>query len=390
MPLPESESFARIKVIGVGGGGSNAVTRMIRAEIRGIEFIAVNTDAQALVRSDADRKIHIGDKLTKGLGVGGDPQKGMKAAEETSDQIYDALKDSDMVFITAGMGGGTGSGASPVIAQIAQEVGALTVGVVTRPFSFEGAKRRQVAEEAIGQLREKVDTLIAIPNDRILAIVDKKMTLEPALKVVDEVLQHGIQGIAEIITVPGLINVDFADVKAIMSQAGSALMAIGRGTGDQRAVDAARAAISSPLMEGSIQGAKGLLFNITGGSDMTLHEVTEAAGLIAEAADDDANIIFGAVIDPRLEGEIKITAVATGFESLPHATGRSVPGLASNGLPRFPQLQRDAQPSEDGDLPSFIPRSRPQPQAPATPPPRRERPSAETPLPEFLRSLRER
>jgi cell division protein FtsZ len=400
MPLPESESFARIKVVGVGGGGSNAVSRMIRAEIRGIEFIAVNTDAQALMRADADRKIHIGDKLTKGLGAGGDPQKGMKAAEETSDQIYEALKDSDMVFITAGMGGGTGSGASPVVAQIAQEVGALTVGVVTKPFSFERAKRHKVAEEAIAQLSEKVDTLIAIPNDRILAIVDKKMTLEPALKVVDEVLQHGIQGIAEIITVPGLINVDFADVKAVMSQAGSALMAIGRGSGDQRAADAARSAISSPLLEGSIQGAKSLLFNITGGTDMTLHEVAEAAGIISEAADNDANIIFGAVIDPRLEGEIKITAVATGFEASPHATARSGPTLASNGLPRFPQLQREPSTGDESDLPSFIPRSRPSGPAPSsssppspTPspsPPRRERPSAETPLPEFLRSLRER
>src|SRR5688572_20565859 len=248
MALPEAESFARIKVIGVGGGGSSAVTRIICAEVRGIEFIAVNTDAQALVRADADRKLHMGDKLTKGLGAGGDPQKGMKAAEETSDQIYDALKDSDMVFITAGMGGGTGSGAAPVIAQIAQEVGALTVGVVTRPFTFEGRRRQQVSEEAINQLRDKVDTLIVIPNDRIMTIVDKKMPFDQALKVVDEVLHHGIQGIAEIITQPGLINVDFADVKAIMSQAGSALMAIGRGTGENRAVDAAQAAISSPLL----------------------------------------------------------------------------------------------------------------------------------------------
>ncbi|HEY3082858.1 MAG TPA: cell division protein FtsZ [Chloroflexota bacterium] len=397
MPLPESDSFARIKVVGVGGGGSNAVSRMIRAEIRGIEFIAINTDAQALMRADADRKIHIGDKLTRGLGAGGDPQKGMKAAEETSDQIYEALKDSDMVFITAGMGGGTGSGACPVIAQIAQEIGALTVAVVTRPFSFERAKRHQVADEAIQQLSEKVDTLIAIPNDRILAIVDKKMPFEQALKTVDEVLHHGIQGIAEIITVPGLINVDFADVKTVMSQAGSALMAIGRGTGDQRAADAARAAVSSPLLEGSIQGAKALLFNITGGTDMTLHEVAEAAGIISEAADADANIIFGAVIDPRLEGEIKITAVATGFEALPHAPARAAPTLASNGLPRFPQLQREPASGDESDLPSFIPRSRPagpapsppQSQSPA-PPPRRERPSAETPLPEFLRSLRER
>jgi cell division protein FtsZ len=389
MPLPEAESFARIKVIGVGGGGSNAVTRMIRAEVRGIEFIAVNTDAQALVRADADRKLHMGDKLTKGLGAGGDPQKGMKAAEETSDQLYAALKVSDLVFITAGMGGGTGSGASPVIAQIAQEVGALTVGIVTRPFSWEGAKRKRIADEAIAQLHDKVDTLIVIPNDRLLAVIDKKMPFEQSLKVADEVLHQGIQGIAEIITVPGLINVDFADVKAIMAQSGSALMAIGRGTGEQRAAEAAKAAISSPLLEGSIQGARGLLFNITGGSDMTLHEVTEAAGIISEAADADANIIFGAVIDPRLEGEIRITAVATGFDGHPHGSTRSFPALASNGLPRYPQLPRDParDSGDESDVPSFIPRTRPQVPTPAA---RRERPTAETPLPEFLRSLRER
>jgi cell division protein FtsZ len=389
MPLPEAESFARIKVIGVGGGGSNAVTRMIRAEVRGIEFIAVNTDAQALVRADADRKLHMGDKLTKGLGAGGDPQKGMKAAEETSDQLYDALKDSDMVFITAGMGGGTGSGASPVIAQIAQEVGALTVGIVTRPFAWEGAKRKRIADEAIAQLHDKVDTLIVIPNDRLLAVIDKKMPFEQALKVADEVLHQGIQGIAEIITVPGLINVDFADVKAIMAQSGSALMAIGRGTGEQRAIEAAKAAISSPLLEGSINGARGLLFNITGGSDLTLHEVTDAAGIISEAADPDANIIFGAVIDPRLEGEVRITAVATGFDGQHHTNARAFPSLVSNGLPRFPQLPREParDTNEEGDVPSFIPRTRPQVPTPAA---RRERPSAETPLPEFLRSLRER
>ncbi len=398
MPIPEAESFARIKVIGVGGGGSNAVSRMVRAEVRGIEFIAVNTDAQALVRADADRKIHIGDKLTKGLGAGGDPKVGAKSAEETSDQIYDALKDSDMVFITAGMGGGTGSGAAPVIAQIAQEVGALTVGVVTRPFSWEGTRRKQIADEAIGQLRDKVDTLIAIPNDRILTIVDKKMPFDQALKVVDEVLHHGIQGIAEIITQPGLINVDFADVKAIMSQAGSALMAIGRGTGENRAAEAAQAAISSPLLENSIDGARGVLFNVTGGSDLTLHEVTEAASIISQAADADANIIFGAVIDPRLEGEIKITAIATGFDGGSRPAARGFPSFSSltgnnAPAPRFPSPARDVPSNgeESADLPPFIQRRAPSPgPAPAPRPnPPQPRPATETPLPEFLRSLRD-
>jgi cell division protein FtsZ len=398
MPIPEAESCARIKVIGVGGGGSNAVSRMVRAEVRGIEFIAVNTDAQALVRADADRKIHIGDKLTKGLGAGGDPKVGAKSAEETSDQIYDALKDSDMVFITAGMGGGTGSGAAPVIAQIAQEVGALTVGVVTKPFSWEGTRRKQIADEAIGQLRDKVDTLIAIPNDRILTIVDKKMPFDQALKVVDEVLHHGIQGIAEIITQPGLINVDFADVKAIMSQAGSALMAIGRGTGENRAAEAAQAAISSPLLENSIEGARGVLFNVTGGSDLTLHEVTEAASIISQAADADANIIFGAVIDPRLEGEIKITAIATGFDGGSRPAARGFPSFSSLSgnnapAPRFPTPPRDVAPNgeESADLPPFIQRRAPSggPAPAPRPNPPQPRPSTETPLPEFLRSLRD-
>ncbi|MHB8674694.1 MAG: cell division protein FtsZ [Candidatus Limnocylindrales bacterium] len=312
--MPEIVSFANIKVVGVGGGGSNAVSRMVQAEVRGIEFIAVNTDAQALARTDADRKIHIGDKLTKGLGAGGQPAVGTKAAEETSDQIYEALKDADMVFITAGMGGGTGTGAAPVVAQISQEVGALTVGVVTRPFTFEGSRRKSNAEEGINNLKDKVDTLIIIPNDRLLQIVEKKTSIEAAFKVVDEVLHNGIQGIAELITVPGLINLDFADVKAIMSKAGSALMAIGRAEGEERAVEAAKAAIASPLLEVSINGAKGVLFNVTGGPDMTLFEVTEAADIISKAADGDANIIFGAVVDPRMQGEIKITVIATGFD----------------------------------------------------------------------------
>jgi len=358
MPIPEIVSFANIKVVGVGGGGSNAVSRMIQAEVRGIEFIAINTDAQALARTDADRKIHIGDKLTKGLGAGGQPAIGTKAAEETSDQIYEALKDADMVFITAGMGGGTGTGAAPVVAQISQEVGALTVGVVTRPFSFEGARRRQNAEDGINSLKDRVDTLIVIPNDRLLQVVEKKTSFEQAFRVVDEVLHHGIQGIAELITVPGIINLDFADVKAIMSKAGSALMAIGQASGDERAVEAARAAISSPLLEVSINGAKGVLFNVTGGPDLTLHEVNEAADVIAKAADPDANIIFGAVIDPRMTDEIKITVIATGFES--RAPAIIQPTVTPTTL-KQPVRERepDRLPSrtfsqEDLDIPAFL------------------------------------
>ncbi len=356
--IPEVVSFANIKVVGVGGGGSNAVTRMLQAEVRGIEFIAINTDAQALARTDADRKIHIGDKLTKGLGAGGQPSIGTKAAEETSDQIYEALKDADMVFITAGMGGGTGTGAAPVIAQISQEVGALTVGVVTRPFTFEGARRRTNSEEGISNLRDKVDTLIVIPNDRLLQVVEKKTSFEAAFRVVDEVLHHGIQGIAEMITVPGLINLDFADVKAIMSKAGSALMAIGHAEGDERAVEAARSAISSPLLEVSISGAKGVLFNVTGGPDLTLYEISQAADIIAKAADPEANIIFGAVIDPRMQGDIKITVIATGFDSKPMpATSPTLHATTIKGT-REPLATRQFQ-SDDLDIPAFLRRREP-------------------------------
>jgi cell division protein FtsZ len=362
MPIPEIVSFANIKVVGVGGGGSNAVGRMIQAEVRGIEFIAVNTDAQALARTDADRKIHIGDKLTKGLGAGGKPEVGTKAAEETSDQIYEALKDADMVFITAGMGGGTGTGAAPVIAQISKDAGALTVGVVTRPFTFEGARRRSNAEEGINNLKDKVDTLIVIPNDRLLQVVDKKTTFDAAFRVVDEVLHHGIQGIAELITVPGLINLDFADVKAIMSQAGSALMAIGRAEGDDRAIEAARAAIASPLLEVSIEGARGVLFNVTGGTDLTLMEVSEAADVISKAADPDANIIFGAVIDPRMQGDIKITVIATGFDGRSSGTNparltssQTTPPVTATTIKaaRVPVTSRTFQ-SDDLDIPAFL------------------------------------
>lgn len=309
------EGFAQIRVIGVGGGGSNAVNRMIQANMMGIEFIAVNTDAQALMMTEAPHRIRIGDKLTRGLGAGGNPSIGAKAAEESAEELYEVLKGSDMVFITAGMGGGTGTGASPIVAQIAREVGALTVGVVTKPFTFEGNKRRMAAEEGIASLKQHVDTLITVPNDRLLAIADKKMPLKEAFRLADDVLRQGIQGISDLITVPGLINLDFADVKTIMSAAGSALMAIGEAGSESRAVDAAHMAIASPLLDIDISGARGVLFNITGGTDLTLFEVNEAAEIISKAAHPEANIIFGAVQDPSYEGKVKITVIATGFDS---------------------------------------------------------------------------
>ncbi len=316
---------ANIKVVGVGGGGTNAINRMIEAEVRGVEFIAINTDAQALQTALASKRIRLG----KGLGAGGNPVLGNRAAEESSDDLYEALKDADMIFITAGMGGGTGTGAAPVIAQIAKEVGALTVGVVTKPFTFEGNRRRQVAEEGIAQLKDKVDTLITIPNDRLLQVVDRETTIEAAFRVVDDVLRQGIQGISELITIPGLINLDFADVKAIMSQAGSALMAIGRATGENRAVEAAKAAIASPLLDVTVDGARGVLFNITGGPDLTLWEVNEAAQVIHKAADPEANIIFGAVIDPELGSEVRITLLAAGFNAKPMMVPTSLRAAAS-------------------------------------------------------------
>ncbi|HLE59513.1 MAG TPA: cell division protein FtsZ [Candidatus Limnocylindria bacterium] len=316
MPLrSDAEHFALIKVIGIGGGGSNAVNRMIRAEMMGVEFIAVNTDAQALLQSDAPHKIRIGDKLTRGLGAGADPGVGQRAAEEDSEKIYEALKDADMIFITAGMGGGTGSGAAHVIAEIAKDLGALTVAVITKPFSFEGVRRKLVAEQFTESLKDKVDTLITIPNDRLREVVDKKTSILDAFRVVDDVLRQGVQGISDLITVPGLINLDFADVKTIMRDAGSSMMGIGIGTGDNRAVDAARAAIMSPLLEVNITGARGILFNVTGGSDLGLFEVNEAAEVIKEAADPEANIIFGTVIDDRMRDEVKVTVIATGFDS---------------------------------------------------------------------------
>lgn len=308
---------ATIKVVGVGGGGTNAVNRMIKGQVHGVEFITINTDSQALQQAQAPMRIQIGEKLTRGLGAGGNPSTGQKAAEESSEELYEAMRGADMVFITAGMGGGTGTGAAPIVAQIAQDIGALTVGVVTKPFSFEGSRRRTAAEEGVASLKDRVDALITIPNDRLLSIADQKMSITDAFSLADEVLHQGIQGISDTITRPGMINLDFADVKAIMSHAGSALMAIGRAAGENRAAEAAQAAISSPLLEVSISGAKGVLFNIAG-SDYTLYEVDQAARVIQNAADQDANIIFGAVVDERLGDEIQVTVIATGFEGRAH------------------------------------------------------------------------
>jgi cell division protein FtsZ len=308
------ETFARIKVIGVGGGGQNAVNRMMEEGIEGVEFIAANTDAQALTLSKAPIRVRLGDKLTRGLGAGGDPEVGRKAAEESADELYSALKGADMVFVTAGMGGGTGTGAAPVVSQVAKESSALTIGVVTRPFTFEGGRRLQAAESGIAKMKEHAHTLISIPNDRLLQIVDKKSSLQAAFRMADEVLHQGIQGISELITIPGLINLDFADVRTIMSEGGAALMAVGHGSGEDRAKVAAEQAISSQLLDITIDGARGVLFNVTGGPNMTLFEVNQAAAIIRETAHPDVNLIFGAVIDPDMGDEIRVTVIATGFE----------------------------------------------------------------------------
>ena len=312
---PDSARIAKIKVIGVGGGGGNAVSSMIESDhIAGVEFIAVNTDAQVLLANKAPTKLQIGEKLTKGLGVGGNPELGDQAAQESQEKIKEMILDSDMVFITAGMGGGTGTGAAPIIAKIAKDQGALTVGIVTKPFSFEGTRRMVIAEDGIEKLRTEVDTLIVIPNQRLMDVIDRKMTLLEAFKVVDSVLGQAVSGIADIITTPGLINVDFADVKSIMKSAGTALLGIGHGVGENRAQMAARAAISSPLLDLSIEGARGVLFNVAGGQDLTMFEVDEAARIISSSADADANIIFGAVIKDDLVDQVRITVIATGFD----------------------------------------------------------------------------
>lgn len=311
---PPVETFARIKVIGVGGSGGHAISRMIESKLKGVEFVAINTDSQDLHHNKAPEKVHIGKNLTKGLGAGMNPDIGRQAAEENRDEIQEVIKGSDMVFVTCGLGGGTGSGASPIVAETSKESGALTVAVVTKPFSFEGAQRKAIADEALEILRERVDTLITIPNDKLLQIIDKKTTLINSFKIVDDVLRQGVQGISDLITKPGIVNVDFADVKAIMANSGSALMGIGVGSGDNRAADAARAAINSPLLELSIDGAKGVLFNVCGSSDLTMLEINEAANIITESIDPNAKVIFGAVVDETLKkGEIQITVVATGF-----------------------------------------------------------------------------
>lgn len=322
---PEIETFAKIKVVGIGGGGGAALNRMIHDNIKGVDFIAVNTDVQALNQNLSSKKIVIGKTLTRGLGAGMNPDIGQRAAEENQNEIRDAINGADMVFLTCGLGGGTGTGAIPEVAKIAKDIGALTVAVVTKPFSFEGAQRRRLAEEGFDRLLQHVDAIITIPNDRVLQIIDKKTSLIQAFTVVDDVLRQGVQGIAELITVPGLINVDYADVKAIMENSGSALMGIGKASGDNRAVEAAKQAIASPLLELSIDGAKGILFTITGGLNLGMHEVAEAAKIITGSADEDARVIFGAAIDEDMDEEVRITVVATGFDSRERRT--AAPGV---------------------------------------------------------------
>ena len=345
--------LAVIKVLGIGGGGTNAVNRMVEAGVKGVEFIAVNTDAQALLMSDADYKVHIGVNLTKGLGAGADPDVGLQAAEESRGEIKEALQGADMVFITAGEGGGTGTGAAPIIAEIAkEEIGALTVGVVTRPFAFEGRKRALQAEDGINRLRDKVDTLIIIPNDRLLQVAEKKTSILDAFRIADDVLRQGTQGITDLITVPGLINLDFADVRTIMADAGSALMGIGLAAGDNRSHDAAKAAISSPLLESSIEGAQGVLLSISGGSDLGLFEVNEAAEVVAAAAHPDANIIFGAVIDDSMMDQIRVTVIATGFEGRRRKQETIEFGAVEDEGPELPAFEPIAE--EDLDIPAFL------------------------------------
>jgi cell division protein FtsZ len=360
---PDIARFAKIKVIGIGGGGCNAINSMIStSQIQGVDFIGINTDAQALLTCTANIKIQIGEDLTKGLGAGGSPDIGKQAAEESKEKIKEALLDSDMVFLTCGEGGGTGTGATPIVAEIAKELGALTVAVVTKPFAFEGARRMISAEEGLINLKEKVDTLIVIPNQRILDVVDKKMTLVDAFKIVDSVLGQGVSGISDLITVPGLINVDFADVKAIMNNAGSALMGIGTGVGENRASAAARMAISSPLLEISVEGAKGVLFNITGGSDLTMSEVDEASKLIAAAVDPDANIIFGATIDEQMVDQVKITVIATGFDEAKKKMQELTvklesPTYRNDDASSSPQKSNESQTQEqddEWDIPAFL------------------------------------
>jgi len=338
---------AKIKVIGLGGGGSNAITRMVREEIQGVEFIAMNTDAQALAITEAPIRLQLGEKLTKGLGVGGDHALGQKAAEESREELKELVSGADMVFVTGGMGGGTGTGAAPVVAEIAKQSGALTIAVVTKPFFFEGSHRCQVANEGITRLLGKVDTLIIIPNDRLLDLCDHKTGVDNAFKLADDVLRHGVQAIAEVITTPGLINLDFADVKAVMQEAGPAWMSIGRGSGQNRAIDAANQALASPLLDVSINGSKSVLFNVVGGSSLTLFEVNEAADVIRQAVDPEANIIFGVAHDPDMDNEVRITLIATGFVAKLGLTG-------SGQEDELTQLLKGLKSEEELDVPSFL------------------------------------
>lgn len=357
-------NIAKIKVIGVGGGGCNAVNRMIHSGVAGIEFWTVNTDAQALDSASTDNRLQLGQKLTRGLGAGGNPAIGQKAAEESRDEVAAALEEADLVFITAGMGGGTGTGAAPVVAEVAKEAGALTVGVVTRPFTFEGRRRTAQAEEGIAALQTRVDTLIVIPNDKLLSVISEQTPVQEAFQAADDILRQGVQGISDIITIPGLVNVDFADVRAVMADAGSALMGIGLGSGKSRAREAAIAAISSPLLESSIDGASGAVFNITGGNDLTLHEVNAAAEIIYEAVDPNANIIFGAVIDERLQGEVQVTVIATGF-NLESQPSSQTTDARIKPLKRPTNLNLSSKPginsgsTSELDIPEFLQRRRP-------------------------------
>ena len=357
--VPMFDGMAKIKVIGVGGAGNNAVNRMVEMGVNGVEFIAVNTDRQALALSKAPTRIQIGEKITRCLGAGGDPLIGEKAAEESREEIANALKGSDMVFVTAGMGGGTGTGAAPVVAQIAKEMGILTVGVVTKPFTFEGKKRMQSAERGVTSLKEKVDTLVAIPNDRLLQVSERKTSVIEAFTMSDEVLRQGVQGISDLIAVPGLINLDFADVKTIMYDTGMAHMGIGRATGENRAEEAAKQAINSPLLESSIEGARGVLLNITGGRDLGIFEVNTAAELVQKSIDQEANIIFGAVIDESMGDEISVTVIATGFDK-DRIPASSVESVLKSGLSnttertRIPETKSELFPGSDLDIPTFL------------------------------------
>jgi cell division protein FtsZ len=397
--LGPGENLAQIKVVGVGGGGGNAVNRMIAEGLGGVEFITINTDNQALMLSKAKTRVRIGDKLTRGLGAGGNPEIGRKAAEESADELYEVLRGADMVFIASGMGGGTGTGAAPVVAQIAKELGSLTIGVVTRPFTFEGAKRQTSADAGIEALKSQVDTLIVIPNDRLLQIASKNSTLQQAFSLADDVLRQGIQGISELITVPALINLDFADVRTIMSEGGAALMAVGRASGDDRAPKAAEAAISSALLDVTIDGARGILFNITGGSDLSLFEVSAAANVIKESAHPEANVIFGAQVDETLGDEVRVTVIATGFEgsrvarkieqpshraARPAAQAPQYEYSVPAAQPR-PMQQYSAQPpvpTQDAELPPAAPA---RPAAPAPEPRPREYDAGDIDIPAFLR-----